>query len=81
MDRLRSSQRATDGKNGQGKGADDKRKTGVDAMTEQPSSESNSMMRKAVHFIGETVFYSTVVTAVVGSTIRPVSAKGLSNND
>jgi hypothetical protein len=81
MNELGSSHRKRDGKNGQGKRAEEKRKTEGDATTEQTSSESNSIMRKTFDVIRKTLVYSTIGTAVVDSTIRTASAKGLSNND
>jgi hypothetical protein len=81
MDGLGSNHRTRDGKNGQGKRAEEKRKTGGDVTTEQISSEPNSMMRKTFDVIRKTLVYSTIGTAVVDSTIRTASAKGLPYDD
>src|SRR5690349_20206607 len=131
MKELGSSNGMTDGKNVQGRPAQETRKTRGDAMTEQTPRESGPLRRQKVHFTangvfhsseeksafmqspsdqaaptaqpspasggvwqkmayyakegakiaGSALFYTTLATAVADSTIRPVSAKGLSNND
>jgi hypothetical protein len=79
MDRLGSSHKARDGQNVQGRRAKDTHTTLRDAKTEQTPPESR--MRQAGHFLKKAVFYTTVATTVVDSTISPAFAKGLSNND
>ena len=73
MEGLGSSQRTRDGKNGQGKRAQDTSTTRRDASKEQTPSESGDIRRQTVHFTAKGVVHS--------SKEKSAFAKGPSDQD